>query len=78
MVILVTKLEAENLSILAKLNDSNFLYKSLLKLVAKPTEALLPKTPPRMPHVKETRAMETRMIINQNKEIFTFNPKFGF
>ena len=78
VVILVTKLEVVNLSILAKLNDSIFLYISLLKLVAKPTLALLPKTPPIMPQINETRAMDTKMMMSQKRLTLTFNPKLLF
>ena len=70
VVILVTKLDPENLSILAKLNDSNFLYKSLLKLAAKPTEALLPKTPPIMPQKMETMANDSSVIVKPKRLTF--------
>ena len=78
VVILVTKLDAENLSILENEKDSNFLYKSILKLVANPTEALLPNTPPKIPHVNETIAMEISVMIKANKLTFKLKPKLTF
>ena len=78
VVILVTKLDEENLSILAKENDSIFLYKSLLKLAAKPTLALLPNTPPKIPQAMDTRAIPRSVIIRPNKETFIENPKLVF
>ena len=61
VVILVTKDEAENLSIFWKEKLVNFLYKSLLRLVAKPTEAIEANLPPHIPHNKETIAIANKI-----------------
>ena len=76
VVILVTKLEAENLSILAKLNVSSFLYISLLRFAAIPTDALEAKTPPKIPQVNESSAMPTNIIPVANKLMSNSNGPF--
>ena len=61
VVILVTKDEAENLSILVNEKLANFLYKSLLKLAANPTEAIDANLPPKIPQISETIAIPIKI-----------------
>ena len=61
VVILVTKDEAENLSILVNEKLANFLYKSLLKLAANQTEAIEANFPPKIPQISETIAIPIKI-----------------
>ena len=76
VVSLVTSDEGWNLSILANENDWIFLYKSLRRFVANPTDAFPANLPPRIPHVKESIAMTTIAITRVNK--LTWNGSLGW
>ena len=62
VVVLVTSDEEENLSIFENENDCIFLYISDLRFVAKPTEALAPKMPPKIPDTIEQITIPSKII----------------